>query len=159
MSEQWGKASPLFPLRNENPSVLQRGEFLSAFLLLLLFLSKIQSAPGVPCFRFLTLATTELPSSSASWLPALGSTAAVVGGIFVCLTPHLQSSVTGLRSVGSILPHFSLLCKACTPQQLLLISVSHWYRSFLYCKETYLRLLIAVWFSVFLQTPFVLWGP
>lgn len=29
---------------------------------------------------------------------------------------------------------------------------------FLYCKETYLRLLIAVWFGVFLQTPFVLWG-
>lgn len=40
-----------------------------------------------------------------------------------------------------------------TPQQLLLISVSHWCRSFLYCKETYLRLLIAVWFGALLQTP------
>ena len=28
----------------------------------------------------------------------------------------------------------------------------------MYCKETYLRLLIVVWFSVFLQTPFVPWG-
>lgn len=88
--------------------------------------------------------------------PRPGSTAAVVGGIFICLTPQLQSSATGLRSVGSVLPHFSLLCKVCTPQQLLLISVSHWCRSFLYCKETYLRLVIAVWFGALLQTPCVL---
>lgn len=56
-------------------------------------------------------------------LPALGSTAAVVGGIFFCLIPHLQSSVTGLRIVGSALPHVSVLCKVCGPQQLLLASV------------------------------------
>lgn len=49
------------------------------------------------------------------------------------------------------------LSKVCDFKQLLLISVSHWCRSFLYCKETYLRLLIAVWFRVFPQTPFVLW--
>lgn len=94
------------------------------------------------------------PELPASWFPAPGSTAAVVGGIFICLTPQLQSSATGLRIVGSVPPHFSLLCKVCTPQQLLLISVSHWCRSFLYCKETYLRLLIAVWFGALLQTPF-----
>lgn len=45
------------------------------------------------------------------------------------------------------------------PSAALASQCPHWCRSFLYCKETYLRLLIAVWFGVFLQTPFVLWGP
>lgn len=54
-----GQSPPPFPLRNENLSIPQRGELPSAFLLLLLFL-KIQTAPSVPCFRFLALATTEL---------------------------------------------------------------------------------------------------
>lgn len=49
-----------------------------------------------------------------------------------------------------------LLSKVCDFKQLLLLSVSQ--GKSLYCKETYLRLLIAVWFGVFLQTPFVLWG-
>lgn len=65
-----GKAPPASPLRNENSSIPQRGELLSASLLLLSFLSKVQSAASVPCFRFLRLATTELPSSPASWFPA-----------------------------------------------------------------------------------------
>lgn len=65
-----GKAPPPPPLRNENSSIPQRGELLSASLLLLSFLSKVQSAASVPCFRFLRLATTELPSSPASWFPA-----------------------------------------------------------------------------------------
>lgn len=149
-----GKALPPFPLRNENPSIPQRGELLSAFLLPLSFLSKMQSAPSVPCFRFLRLATAGLQSSRpARSQPRPGFTAAVVGGVFICLTPQLQSSAPGLRIVASVLAHFSLLCKVCTPQQLLLISVSHWCRSFLYCKETYLRLLMAVWFGALLQTP------
>lgn len=59
MLEQWAKPT-LFPLRNEDPGIPWRGEFLSAFLLLLLFLNQIQTVPSVPCFRFLTLATTEL---------------------------------------------------------------------------------------------------
>lgn len=65
-----GKAPPPFPLRNEKSGIPERGELLSAFLLLLSFLSKVQSAASVPCFGFLRLATTELPSSPASWFPA-----------------------------------------------------------------------------------------
>lgn len=63
----------------------------------------------------------------------------------------------GLFSLPAVVTQSLSLSKVCDFKQLLLISVSHWCRSFLYCKETYLRLLIAVWFRVFPQTPFVLW--
>lgn len=85
--------------------------------------------------------------------------------LFVGLVPHPRSPVTGFRVSWvcflfspQLLHRLSPSPKSATFKQLLLISVSHWCRSFLYCKETYLRLLIAVWFGVFLQTPFVPWG-
>lgn len=88
-----------------------------------------------------------------------GPTAAASGGTLRLPVLHLHSSVTGLRVLWVCSPpslqlsHSLLLSKVCNFQQLLLISVSHWRRSFLYCKETYLRLPIAVWLGVFLQTP------
>lgn len=60
----------------------------------------------------------------------------------------------GLLSSSLQLLHSLPFSKVCNFQQLLLrISVSHWRRSFLYCKETYLRLLRAVRFGVSPQTP------
>lgn len=161
--------SPLFTpsVRNENHrrTFLGWGSLFPAFLFLLLFLNQNQvysqsvPLPQVPkCWplhRAVQLLHLLAPHPGASccfrqWY------------FVICPVPRLHGSVTGFRSlwVCSLslpLSHSLSLSKVCDFKQLLLTSVSHWCRSFLYCKETYLRLLIAVWFRVFPQTPFVLW--
>lgn len=152
-----GQSPPSFPLRNENHSIPQRGEFPSAFLLLLLFL-KIQTAPSAPCFRFLTLATTEL-QLLGQLVPSSGVHCCCCRWHFLLPDPTPpefsdRAQDCGVRPSSRQCPLQSL-----RPSAALASQCPHWCRSFLYCKETYLRLLIAVWFGVFLQTPFVLWGP
>lgn len=144
---------------------LDRGSLFPAFLFLLLFLNQNQvCSQSVP----LPQVPKCWPLHRALQLPHLLAPKPRAGCCFrqwyfvICLVPRLHSSVTGFRSLWvcslSLQSSHSLsLSKVCDFKQLLLISVSHWCRSFLYCKETYLRLLIAVWFRVFPQTPFVLW--
>lgn len=157
---------PLSGMRIMEEHSLDGGRFFPAFLFLLLFLNQnqVSSSQSVPLPQVPNAGQcTELSSSYTCWLQTPGPAAAFVSGtFFICLVPHLRSSVTGFRSlwVCSLslqLSHSLSPSKVCNFKQLLLISVSHWCRSFLYCKETYLRLLIAVWFRVFPQTPFVLW--
>lgn len=161
--------SPLFTpsVRNENHrrTFLGWGSLFPAFLFLLLFLNQNQVySQSVP----LPQVPKRWPLHRAVQLlhllaPHPGASCCFRQWYFViCLVPRLHGSVTGFRSlwVCSLslpLSHSLSLSKVCDFKQLLLISVSHWCRSFLYCKETYLRLLIAVWFRVFPQTPFVLW--
>lgn len=116
------------------------------------------------CLRFRTLATAQSSGSHTRRLPAPGPTAAFSGGpsSFAWSAPpqfsdRVQDSV-GLSSfltadvAVSSSPQSLRLQAALATQCLALV----WKSS--YCKETYLRLLIAVWFGVFLQTPFVPWG-
>lgn len=161
--------SPLFTpsVRNENHrrTFLGWGSLFPAFFFLLLFLNQNQVySQSVP----LPQVPKRWPLHRAVQLlhllaPHPGASCCFRQWYFViCLVPRLHGSVTGFRSlwVCSLslpLSHSLSLSKVCDFKQLLLISVSHWCRSFLYCKETYLRLLIAVWFRVFPQTPFVLW--
>lgn len=167
--EQWGRAPAPFSLPPSGMRITEhssdRGSLFPAFLFLLLFLNENQvCSQSVP----LPQVPKCWPLHRALQLPHLLAPKPRAGCCFrqwyfvICLVPRLHSSVTGFRSlwVCSLslqLSHSLSLSKVCDFKQLLLISVSHWCRSFLYCKETYLRLLIAVWFRVFLQTPFVLW--
>lgn len=76
---------------------------------------------------------------------------------------RLHSSVTGFRIPWVCLlfslqmSHSLLSPKSATSSSSCYQCLALVWKS-LYCKETYLRLLIAVWFGVFLQTPFVPWG-
>lgn len=167
--EQWGRAPAPFSLPPSGMRItehsLDRGSLFPAFLFLLLFLNQNQvCSQSVP----LPQVPKCWPLHRALQLPHLLAPKPRAGCCFrqwyfvICLVPRLHSSVTGFRSLWvcslSLQSSHSLsLSKVCDFKQLLLISVSHWCRSFLYCKETYLRLLIAVWFRVFPQTPFVLW--
>lgn len=134
-----------------------------AFLFLPLFLNENHVCPqSVPLPQVPMLATAQSssaprPVGSKPWSQLL---LFFRWYFFICLVPHLHSSVTGFRILWVYFPFPTAvvaqslsLSKVCDFKQLLLISVSHWCGSFLYCKETYLRLLIAVSFSVFPQTP------
>lgn len=150
-----GQSPPPFPLRNGSPSIPLRGEFRSALLLLLLFLSKIQTAPRVPYFSFLTLATTEL-QLFGQLVPSPGVHCCCCRWHFFLLPDPTRPEFGGRAQGCGVCPSSRQSpLQSLRPSAALASQCPHWCRSFLYCKETYLRLLIAVWFGVFLQTPFV----
>lgn len=113
------------------------------------------------CLRFLCWPLHRALQLLDCWFQTLEPTAAFFSVVLFHLPgptpPQFSDRVqdfVGLFSLPTAVVAQSLsLSKVCDFKQLLLISVSHWCGSFLYCKETYLRLLIAVWFSVFPQTP------
>lgn len=135
--EQWGTAPDPFSLPPAGMMVtdafLAEGGFFPAFLFAESVRSQRVPLPQVPKAGH----CTEHCSSKTCWLPAPGPTAAFFKVVlFICLFPHLHSSVTGFRIVWVCFPsslqlsHSLLLSKVCNFQQLLLISVSHWRRSF-----------------------------
>lgn len=77
-----GKAPPPFPLRNENPSVPQRGKLLSAFLPSAVISKQDAVSPQCSMLQVPKAGHRRAPELLAGWVPAPGSTAAVVGGVF-----------------------------------------------------------------------------
>lgn len=124
--------------------------FLPAFLF---FSTSIKSVHRVShCLRFLTLATAQSSPAPRPVGPKPGSPLLLFSVVLLRLPgpmpPQFSDRVQDFVGLFPFLPAVAAqslsLSKVCDFKQLLLISVSHWCRSSLYCKETYLRLLIAV---------------